>query len=358
MNILAKYCCREFFKLLIVCLLIFTSLYMVIHFVGAIDNFIEAGVPKGLVFSYFAYSAPHMLVQMLPPATLIATIIMFASMKKNNEILIMKASGMNVWGIARPIFVVSLFLAMAQCLFSEIIVPYTSSRSNDIWRTEVKKRNPGLFYGRSHIWYKGSRCIYWIRHFDAKKMAMENLTFYFFDQSFRMLKKIDAKSGIWEKNKWVIRDGTILETKDYKDYSMTKFKQIELNLPETPETFQQEKKDPEEMSYLQLRQFVKRLGREGYDTTEYLVDMNIKPAFCLINVIMVLIGIPIALGLKKGGTPLALSLGVAVCFLYLISLGVARAFGLSSILPPILSAWLANGIFFLIGIYFLKNVDR
>jgi len=72
----------------------------------------------------------------------------------------------------------------------------------------------------------------------------------------------------------------------------------------------------------------------------------------------VLIGTPIALGERKGGTALAVTLGIALCFLYLVVLGVSRSFGFSGFLPPILSAWLANGIFFLFGIYLMSNVDR
>ena len=86
--------------------------------------------------------------------------------------------------------------------------------------------------------------------------------------------------------------------------------------------------------------------------------MNIKLAFPLITFIMMLIGIPIALGTRRGGAPLAVSLGVAACFLYFLCMGTARALGLSDILPPILSAWMANGIFLLSGTYLMMNGNR
>jgi lipopolysaccharide export system permease protein len=85
--------------------------------------------------------------------------------------------------------------------------------------------------------------------------------------------------------------------------------------------------------------------------------MNIKLAFPLINLVMVLIGIPIALGLKKGGTPLAVSLGIGVCFLYLINLGFTRSLGLSGVLPPYLAAWFATLVFFLVGIYLMMRLE-
>jgi lipopolysaccharide export system permease protein len=72
---------------------------------------------------------------------------------------------------------------------------------------------------------------------------------------------------------------------------------------------------------------------------------------------MILIGIPIALGMKKGGTPLAVSLGIAACFLYLVVFGFTRSLGLSGALPPILSAWFANVAFFFFGSYLIMRVE-
>jgi len=112
------------------------------------------------------------------------------------------------------------------------------------------------------------------------------------------------------------------------------------------------------MSYWHLKRFADRVRQEGYDATKYYVDLNIKVSFPFIIIVMVLIGIPIALGRKKSGVAVAVTLGIALCFLYLVVLGVSRSFGFSGLLPPLLSAWLANGIFFLLGIYLMTNVDR
>ena len=329
-----------------------------IHFFERIDNFIESNVPKDLMLSFFAYEIPHIGVQMLPPACLIAVIIMFSVMKKNKEIISLKISGLSIWKFTQPIIIASLFLATGLFLFSEVIVPYTSSRSNEIWRIQVEKRNPRLYYGRDHIWYKGSNCIYWIRHFDNEEMVMRDPTFYFFDPSFRLIKRIDGRVGAWKDGRWEIKNGVILEARDSGGYSLNKFKKINLNITETPEDFVKEERKPEEMSYWHLRRFANRVRQEGYDATRYFVDLNIKIAFPFIVVVMVLIGTPIALGERKGGAAVAVTLGIALCFLYLVVLGVSRSFGFSGLLPPILSAWLANGIFFLLGIYLMTNVDR
>jgi len=67
---------------------------------------------------------------------------------------------------------------------------------------------------------------------------------------------------------------------------------------------------------------------------------------------------PLALNLKRGGMPLAVSLGMAVSFLYLLTLGISRSLGLSGVLSPLLSAWLANLIFSLAGVYLMIRLER
>jgi len=70
---------------------------------------------------------------------------------------------------------------------------------------------------------------------------------------------------------------------------------------------------------------------------------------------MALVGIPVALNLKKGGAPLAVSIGVMLCFIYLVIIGVSRSLGIGGFLPPLLSAWLANGVFFFLGVYWMMH---
>jgi len=358
MGVLARYLIREFFKILIICQAVFIAIYLMIDFASGIDDFIKANSPKSVMFSYFAYKIPSIAVQMLPAATLTTIIIMFSMMKRNNEITSLKACGANVWRISQPVIITALFLSIALFLFSEAIVPLTSSKANDIWRIDVKKEKPGRFHGRNHIWHKGDNSIYWIRQFDSDKMIMLEPTLYFFDSSFRLIKRIDAQSGIWKDGIWKIRNGITQDLEKDGGYNMSRFKELELRLPERPEDFVREEKEPEEMGYQQLKRFAERLRSEGYDATMYFVDINIKLAFPFVILIMALIGIPVALWKKDMSTPVAVSLGIVLCFAYLLILGLSRTLGFAGILPPILSAWLANSVFLFLGIYLMINVNR
>ena len=356
MKVLTKYFCKEFFKLLLVVLTVSLSIYLIIEFVQRLYDFLGVHAPMRVMFLFLLYKTPFIITQMLPVSTLIVIIVMFSLMKKNNEITAMKASGISIFEISKPVIFVSIVVAAIMFLFSELIVPYASSRSNEIWNIEVKERDPTRFYGHDYIWYRGTDAFYMIRRFDSKRNVMSDLSLYFFDKSFQLIKRIDARKGIWTGHNWKIRKGIVQEAKEEGGFSLMKFDEIQIELPERPEVFVRPVRKPEEMSYWQLKRYAERVRLEGYDDTEYLVDMNIKLALPLVNLLMVLIGIPVALGIKRGGTPLAVSLGVGLCFLYLINLGFLRSLGLSGLLPPVLAAWSANVIFFFLGIYLMMRL--
>ena len=358
MNSLSKYLFKEFFKLFGTALCIFVSIYLIIHFFGRVDDLLEAQVSKGIMLSYFLYKIPYIVVQMLPPSVLIAVVILLTMMKKNNEITALKASGINVNQLLQPLLFMSIFLSIGLFLLSEVVVPFTSSKSNEIWRSKVRKRHTQSFYGHSHIWYKSKNAIYWFQRFDSKGTVAREVSIYYFSPDFRLVRRIDAHMAVWKNGAWHLKDGVELRLEKGKGYVSRGFRKMTVSLPETPQTFAEVEREPEELNYWQLKRFAERVQEEGYDARRYLVDLNIKLAFPFIVVVMVLIGFPVSMKIERGGAPVAVSVGVGLCFLYVFVLGVTRAIGFSGVLPPFLSAWLANIIFSILGVYLITLVPR
>lgn len=356
MRVLSGYVAKGFLGLLCLCEGIFVFIYLVVDFLQKVDNFIEAQVVKGVMFTYFLYKVPLLFVQMLPPSTLISVIILFSLMRRRNEVAAIKGCGINLVSIMYPVMIASFLLCAGSFLFSELIVSRTSLRSNEIWRVDVEKRDPGLFYGSNQVWYRRADSIYWIRHFDSEKKTLENPTFYFFDKDFRLSRKVEGRRGIWQEGGWKLEEGIIQEANRAGGYELTRFKTLHMDIPETPETFMKGMKKPEEMSYWQLKGYAEKVRQEGYDNTRYLVETNLKIAFPLLSFALVFLGIPIALALR-GGTPFVISVGMGVCFLSLLILGFSRSLGISGILPPFLAAWLANLILFFSGMYLMIHTE-
>lgn len=354
---LSRYLIREFFKLFCVCQTLFIVIYLIVEFLQKLDNFIRGNVDAGVMAAYMLYKTPFIAVQMTPVAGLISVIVLLSVMKKHNEITAVKGSGISIVRLSLPLIFCGMILSAGVFLVSEFVVPHTVAESEAIYTQDVKKQSQKRFYGRADIWYKGVDSIYWIRHFDPKSLTMGNPSFFFMDGRFRMMLKIRSRWAVWTGTHWKAVQGVAQIANGDGTFDSRAFDEMDLNIPERPESFLKTVKKPEEMSYWELKQYAREIQREGYSATDYLVDMNIKLAFPLVSCILILIGIPIALGVRRGGAPFAVSLGIGACFVYLVVLGIARSFGLSGALPPVLSAWFGNAVFFLAGVYVLMHAD-
>ena len=117
MKILTRYFTIEFAKLFALCQTIFVSIYLIIDFVQKIGKFIRADASMESAIAFFVFKSPFIIVQMVPAATLISVVVMFSSMKKNNEITALKSCGLNIFKLAGPIIIASIFLAVLVFIF-------------------------------------------------------------------------------------------------------------------------------------------------------------------------------------------------------------------------------------------------
>ena len=354
MKVITKYISKEIITFFLLCHFIFILLYLVIDFINKLDRFVDAGVSLSLTLFYFLYKIPTMVVQMTPVATMISIVVVLCIMKKNKEVMAMKTCGLNLLKAFQPVVMISLIISVSSLFLAEVIVPYTSTKSNEIMEIDVKKRPQASF----QHWYKSNNNIYWIKYFDIKSKTMKYPTFYFFDDHFRLTKRIKGETASWSNGAWKIENVKILTLGKDNQYSTKKMSSYILKIPETPGTFIKKMKEPEDMSYRELKKHAEKIKAEGYDNTAALVELHMKLAYPFIGSVFALIAIPIGLWQKTSGIPLSITLGILTCFLFWLVMGSARALGLAGVLPPFLSAWMANILFSLSGIYLLMNVKK
>ncbi len=358
MKVISKYILKEIIRIFLLCQLIFILLFLVIDFIQKINTFIKAEVPLTTTLAYFLYKIPFYSENMIPVATMISIIVVICLMKKNMEIMAMKASGMDILKVFMPVIFISIILSLFSFFLSESIIPFTNSRQNEIWEVQVKKHSPEGFYGSTQIWYKSKNNIYWIKYFDAKTKTMKGPTFYLFDDQFHLTEKIKGKTCQWKNGVWEIKNAVIQKLKSDGTYSLKKLDRILFKIPETPATFIRKMKEPEDMNYAELKKHAERARAEGYDNTADLVNLYSKISFPFITTVFAILAIPIGLWQKLSGVPLSVAIGMAAGFLFWVVMGFADALGIAGILPPILSAWTANILFMLVGTNLLMNIKK
>jgi lipopolysaccharide export system permease protein len=357
MKIISRYLYKEFFTFFFVSLLTFLIIFLMIQFFEKIDSLLKANVPLEVAFSFFIYNIPSVVQQLLPVSVLISVMLTLSIMNKHNEILAIKNCGIGLFRLFSPLIIISVFIGVVSFFLSESIVPITRSVANDIWEYQVKKKDPQGSYKLSHLWYRGKSSIYQIRSYDSRKNIIEGLSIFFFDDAFRLHKRIDARKAKWMKGIWYLNDGLIQKITPDGALETESFHHHTILLPETPSVFQRTMKAPEEMSFWKLKTYTKKIRQEGYDSTRCQVELHNKIAFPFISLVLTLVGIPLGLRKKKGGIPFAISIGIGISFLYLLTFGLSRSLALAGALPPLLAAWLANFLFLLFGIYLILSEE-
>ncbi len=165
MSLINKYLTKEILKYFCILLATVVGIYLAVGFFEKIDNFMEASLPFLKIIRYFYLKIPLIVAKITPVGILLAVIVVFGLMNKNNEILALKSSGASIYYILWPVVSIGLSLSVLIFLLSELIVPITISKVNRIRNFEVKKKSVTISRGKN-IWIKGDLSIYHITYYN------------------------------------------------------------------------------------------------------------------------------------------------------------------------------------------------
>jgi lipopolysaccharide export system permease protein len=103
---------------------------------------------------------------------------------------------------------------------------------------------------------------------------------------------------------------------------------------------------------------VQKLRASGARVANYLVDLQVKLAFPLVNLIVVLIGAPVATRLRMQSAALGFGLSIAISFGYYALLRAGQALGHSGALNPYLAAWLGDLVFGSLSVLMMARAQK
>jgi len=357
MSILDRYLIKEILKHFAIVLVAATGIYLVVDFFENIDNFMNAGLPIFRMFEFLQYKLAFIAAQIMPVGLLLAVMITFGLMNKNNEIIALKSSGMSTYYFIRPIFALGLFFSIVLFFLSEVVVPITISKANQIYRVQVKKYT--LTTDQKDIWFKSRRCIAFISYFNPKHKTLSGITLNYFDDRFRLARRIDAATGDYRQGLWTFHD--IMEqvlNKQTGSYEVKFYQHMVEAVDFSPEDLQRVAKKSEEMSFNELQAYIRDVEAEGYDATPYRVDFHGKFALPVACLIVAVIGAGISVRkISRYGLSVNIVLGIAVVFLYWIIHSFCMSLGYGAILPPYIAAWVSDFIFACFAIFNLLNAE-
>jgi len=358
MNVIQRYLTKEILKQVGFVLTAVVFLYVVVDFFEKADNFMKSGLPFSRTLTYFILNIPFIISQISPISILLAVIIIFNLMNKNNETLALRASGVSFFNLFRPVLLIGIVASLLLYFFSDIVVPITTASANRIWLKEVKGKSLVRSKERN-IWIKGQRKITHITYYNATTRTAHGIAISFFDDDFRMVRKIDSERGEFDGDTWRFYHSVEQQYNTATDtYDSSYREEMAEQLDFVPDDLKKVAKSPSEMGFKDLLDYIRKVEKEGYDATAHWVDLHAKPAYAFACLIMSVIGSGIALRQnRRQGIFLHIAAGITIAFLYWIFYSFSLSLGYGEMLPPVVAAWTANILFLCLGVFMMMNIE-
>ena len=338
----------------------FVSMTLVYNFFELMPDMIHNHIPLVKMFTYLFFLTPTLIYQILPISILVAILVAFSVLSRQNEITAFKACGVSVHRLALPVFITSLVFSAALFAFDFYYVP-GANRTQDALRDEIKGRATQTYLNpeRKWIWGSGSRIFYY-RYFDPTEKTMAGVYVFELDPAtFRLTREIWAERAHWERSlkTWVFENGWSSDfarsySRTYRPYAVATFPE----LAEAPDYFLKDALQDKQMNFVQLQRYIQDLQQSGFDTLKLQVQLYRKFSMPLFAIIMAFIAVPFGFLIGKRGTMAGIGVSIGIALAYWGIDILFEKLGDVNQLPPAMAAWSPDALFSLAGLYLLMRM--
>lgn len=362
MVIVERYIFKAFIVTFLFCAFILWVLFIIGDIFGFLDEILKERIPVSNLAAFYWYLTPFILTQIIPVSVLIACVYLLGNLNRHNEITALRASGISVWEILKPMLIAAFIISLFVFIVSDRMLPPAMRMANRIRyeKLDVGKRGKGQTIRVKNVAIYGhANRIIFARDFDIQKNALEDVIIHHHDTKNDLILKISARTMRWTKEGiWYGEDVVIYKMNNKGEFvgEPVIYKERPISITETPTDFVNNQWRPEYMSFAQLKEYIKIFATGSRGTyRRFLVDLNYKLAFPFTCMVTILISAPFALSTKRGGALLGMAKGIVIALLYIPVMALGLALGKHGILPPVIGAWFSNILFGGFGIYLLNK---
>ena len=361
MKILRKYIIKEIIVMFLFSLAIFTFTLVIGNIIRLAELVINRGVDIRLVGRLFLYLIPFLLSYTIPMSILTGVLLVFGRLSGDNEIIAIRASGINIYRLSVPLVMVGLLFSLFSVALADKTIPQMHFASRKIIKnigvkTPAAYLEPGTFIKS----FKGY--IIFIHEIDKNKLKGVRI---YQPQKDRSTRTIIAEKGefvtLENQNavKLKLTNGTSDEPnpKNPVNFYKLNFKTyyLTLNVDESTAPSDYTEKKPKEMNFQEIKNEVKKLGQYHVDTPALVTEFHRKISVSFASLVFVLIGIPLGIFTRRGEKTIQFAIALGVIVVYYLLMAISIALSLKGIGNPAYWMYLPNIIIGAIGLYMLRK---
>ena len=304
----------------------------------------EYHVPLVKAAELMILHVPSLVVITLPMAMLLAALLGFGRLSSDSEVVALFASGISLYRIALPVIAMSVVVTALSFTLNEIVVPKTNSKHQQM--LSDLKGQP-MSTDKPHSWFDAEnaemKTIYSVGGYDASTRTLRDVTVTQFRHN-KPLALVYGKEAVWQGgNEWSFKDGywKSLEAPKHgptAEHTVTVLFQGSQtrneDINKTPDQLALYQKKYDELSFSELREYIRMRQSEGATVNEDRVRLYQKIALPLASLVFALIGTPLGLRPHRSSSAMGLGLAIVIIFAYWILMHYMTILGNNGAVSP------------------------
>ena len=347
MLLLDKYILKQVIAVFIMGVLVFTSIIFASDtFITLIKQISRYGIPFKIALMIIILHLPSVFVMTIPMGVLLSTVMTLNSLSLSSEITVMRACGISLNRIAKPIFIFAIIMSLVSFFINETIVPIMTKQSTDLALYAFGQKN--IPEGKENFTFKEIKDggvlkrLFYIG--DCTNGILNNITVL--DASKEgTIQILQAREGKTSPIGWKFQKGAIYTiTNSGKTLDTTLFNDTNITFG-MDLSKEMNRNTANEHNFIQLLRFIAKENRP-----ELKIDLYDKMALPLTTIVLVLIGVPLAITPPRVRYNRGFLFSILIIFTYYLIRALSISFGEAGALIPILAAFMPNIILTILGI--------
>ncbi|MEJ5350455.1 MAG: LptF/LptG family permease [Melioribacteraceae bacterium] len=243
--ILIKYILKNHIAPFFFSVFVLIAIFLLQFLMKFADRLVGKGLSFWVILKLITYNLAWMVVLVIPMSVLVAVLMAFGNMSQNNEIAILKATGISLYKMMIPPFAASIILALMLVYFNNHIYP-DANHAARLLMEDISRQKPTLSLVPGVFSQDVPNYSILARKVDAHTNELEDLTIYDYSESPKINIVTASKGKIYlsKNQKKLIMDltnGEIHETDNTNsiEYRRLRFQRHKIAMPAEQFTFEQ-----------------------------------------------------------------------------------------------------------------------
>jgi len=345
------YILKKFLGTFFFAILLIISISVVFDITEKVDDFIEENAPmKAIVFDYYMNFIPYFANLFTPLFVFIAVIFFTSKMAYQTEIIAILSSGISFRRMMFPYFLGAAIIGVLSFYVSGYVIPPSNRVRLKFEGTYIKKRkDPGV--SDIHMEIEPGTFVYMGRYFSSSETGN-----FFHLEKYKdkeMKSKLSSRSikYNYETGRWELRNYLMRQFINGEEQLISEGSYMDTIIPTMyPDDFKEEHNYFEMMTNTQLDDYIETQQERGVGQIEdYQIEKYKRIASPFSAFILTLIGVSLASRKVRGGMGLHIGVGIGLSFAYILFMQISITFAVNGSMNPLLSVWLPNLVFAIIG---------